>query len=52
MIGALPLHLAALADEVIAIDMPNLAAERAGAPDPGRDGRSRRDDDPLHRPKR
>ena len=30
VIGALPLHLAALADEVIAIDMPNLTAEQRG----------------------
>lgn len=30
VIGALPLHLAALADEVIAVDLPNLSAEQRG----------------------
>ena len=30
VVGALPLHLAALAAEVVAIDMPNLTAEQRG----------------------
>ena len=34
VIGALPLHLAALADEAIAIDLPNLAAEQRARSDP------------------